>query len=89
MQKLLLEMANERHPRRENDYLFSVIFLLRWGEVVQAIEYYKDFVQIAPMTAADMCSSTSCTKRRDVKGWRNGLQSLRNSKEGLQGKMGP
>lgn len=46
--KLLLEMANERHPAGRM-IIYSLCDLsIKMGEVVQAIEYYKDFVQIAP-----------------------------------------
>lgn len=46
--KLLLEMANERHPSGRM-ILYSLCDLsIRMGDVVHAIEYYKDFVQIAP-----------------------------------------
>ena len=46
--KLLLEMANERH-RAGRMIIYSLCDLsIKMGEVVQAIEYYKDFVQIAP-----------------------------------------
>lgn len=46
--KLLLEMANERHPSGRM-IIYSLCDLsIRMGEVVQAIEYYKDFIQIAP-----------------------------------------
>ena len=46
--KLLLEMANERHPSGRM-IIYSLCDLsIRMGDVVHAIEYYKDFVQIAP-----------------------------------------
>ncbi len=46
--KLLLEMANERHPSGRM-IIYSLCDLsIRMGEVVQAIAYYKEFVQIAP-----------------------------------------
>ena len=46
--KLLLEMANERHPSGRM-ILYSLCDLaIRMGDVVHAIEYYKDFVQVAP-----------------------------------------
>lgn len=46
--KLLLEMANERHPAGRM-IIYSLCDLsIKMGEVVQAVEYYKDFTQIAP-----------------------------------------
>lgn len=46
--KLLLEMANERHPAGRM-IIYSLCGLsIKMGEVVQAVEYYKDFTQIAP-----------------------------------------
>ena len=46
--KLLLEMANERHPAGRM-IIYSLCDLsIKLGEVVQAVEYYKDFTQIAP-----------------------------------------
>ena len=46
--RLLLEMANERHPSGRM-ILYSLCDLaIRIGDVVQAIKYYKDFVQVAP-----------------------------------------
>ena len=46
--KLLLEMANERHPSGRM-IIYSLCDLsIRMGDVVHAIEYYKDFVQVAP-----------------------------------------
>lgn len=47
--KELLLMAYERHPNGRM-ILYSLCELcLKMGEVVQAIEYYKEFVQLAPM----------------------------------------
>ena len=46
--KLLLEMANERHPSGRM-ILYSLCDLaIRMGDVVGAVEYYKDFEQVAP-----------------------------------------
>ena len=46
--KLLLEMANERHPAGRM-IIYSLCDLsIKMGEVVQAVEYYKDFTKIAP-----------------------------------------
>lgn len=46
--KLLLEMANERHPAGRM-IIYSLCDLsIKMGEVVQAVKYYKDFTQIAP-----------------------------------------
>ena len=46
--KLLLEMANDRHPAGRM-IIYSLCDLsIKMGEVVQAVEYYKDFTQIAP-----------------------------------------
>ena len=46
--KLLLEMATERHPAGRM-IIYSLCDLsIKMGEVVQAVEYYKDFTQIAP-----------------------------------------
>lgn len=47
--KELLLMAYERHPNGRM-ILYSLCELcLKMGELVQAIEYYKEFVQLAPM----------------------------------------
>ena len=47
--KELLLMAYERHPNGRM-ILYSLCELcIKMGEVVQAIEYYKEFVQLAPM----------------------------------------
>ena len=47
--KNLLLMAYERHPNGRM-ILYSLCELcIKMGEVVQAIEYYKEFVQLAPM----------------------------------------
>ena len=47
--KELLLMAYERHPNGRM-ILYSLCELcLKMGEIVQAIEYYKEFVQLAPM----------------------------------------
>ncbi len=47
--KELLLMAYERHPGGRM-ILYSLCELcIKMGEVVQAIEYYKEFVQLAPM----------------------------------------
>ena len=41
-------MANERHPAGRM-IIYSLCDLsIKMGEVVQAVEYYKDFTQIAP-----------------------------------------
>ena len=46
--KLLLEMANERHPSGRM-ILYSLCDLsIRMGDVVGAVAYYKDFEQVAP-----------------------------------------
>lgn len=47
--KELLLMAYERHPNGRM-ILYSLCELcIKMGEVVQAVEYYKEFVQLAPM----------------------------------------
>lgn len=46
--KLLLEMANERHPAGRMIVYSLCDLSIKMGEVVQAVEYYKDFTQIAP-----------------------------------------
>lgn len=47
--KELLLMAYERHPNGRM-ILYSLCELcLKMGEIVQAVEYYKEFVQLAPM----------------------------------------
>lgn len=46
--KLLLEMANERHPSGRM-IIYSLCDLsIKMGEVVSAIKYYKEFEQVAP-----------------------------------------
>nr|WP_308624905.1 hypothetical protein [uncultured Eisenbergiella sp.] len=46
--KLLLEMANERHPAGRMIVYSLCDLSIKMGEVVQAVEYFKDFTQIAP-----------------------------------------
>ena len=46
--RLLLEMANERHPSGRMIIYSLCDISIKMGDVVQAIEYYKEFVQIAP-----------------------------------------
>ena len=47
--KELLLMAYERHPNGRMIVYSLCELCLKMGEIVQAIEYYKEFVQLAPM----------------------------------------
>ena len=47
--KELLLMAYERHPNGRMIVYSLCELCIKMGEVVQAIEYYKEFVQLAPM----------------------------------------
>ena len=47
--KNLLEMAYERHPNGRMIVYSLCELCIKMGEVVQALEYYKQFVQMAPM----------------------------------------
>ena len=46
--KALLEMANERHPGGRMIIYSLCELAIKMGDVLGAIEYYKNFVQIAP-----------------------------------------
>lgn len=47
--KELLLMAYERHPNGRMIVYSLCELCIKMGEVVQAVEYYKEFVQLAPM----------------------------------------
>lgn len=85
--KLLLEMANERHPAGRM-IIYSLCDLsIKMGEVVQAVEYYKDFTQIAPNDSGRYVLQYKLYEAQDV-GLEERIAVLEELKKGITGKNG-